>query len=189
MPAECLRLTLIELLESAERALSVSETPARSYIVKAARLLREEDAWSRTGSTGSDYPSTGRLLRWQMQRITRYVEANAARRIVVANLATVAGFSVRHFSFAFRATTGISPHTYVTRYRIQRAQALMLSTQRTLSEIALECGLADQAHLTRIFKFYVGKTPARWRRMQRAFQKDTAVHDAPTGTGQNYRTI
>jgi AraC-like DNA-binding protein len=172
MPAECLRLTLIELLESAERALSVSETPARSYIVKAARLLREEDAWSRTGSTGS-----------------RYVEANAARRIVVANLATVAGFSVRHFSFAFRATTGISPHTYVTRYRIQRAQALMLSTQRTLSEIALECGLADQAHLTRLFKFYVGKTPASWRRMQRAFQKDTAVHDAPTGTGQNYRTI
>ena len=181
MPAERLRLTLIQLLESAERALSDSETHARSYIVEAAILLRQEEARSRSASKDCDYASSGRLLRWQMQLIAKYVQANPARRIAVANLATLVGLSASHFSFAFRATTGVSPHTYVTRHRIHRAQALMLSTERTLSEIALDCGLADQAHLTRLFKFHVGETPATWRRMHRALQEDTAVPGAPTG--------
>jgi len=40
----------------------------------------------------------------------------------------------------------------------------MLSTNKPLSEIAAECGLADQAHLTRLFRKVVGESPAVWRR-------------------------
>jgi AraC-like DNA-binding protein len=40
----------------------------------------------------------------------------------------------------------------------------MLSTMRPLSEIAVDCGLADQAHLTRLFRKIVGESPAAWRR-------------------------
>jgi AraC family transcriptional regulator len=43
------------------------------------------------------------------------------------------------------------------------AKSLMLSTSMPLSEIALNCGMADQAHFTRIFRQSTGDTPARWR--------------------------
>jgi AraC family transcriptional regulator len=156
---------LLELLESAEQALSPVDGPARAYIVRAARLLREVQSPRRRPSPAS--VQRAGLLRWQIQRVARFIAANFSRRIVVADLAAAAGLSVSHFSFAFRSTTGTSPHMYVARYRIQRAQELMLLTERTLSDIALECGLVDQPHLTRLFGLHVGETPATWRRMQR----------------------
>jgi AraC-like DNA-binding protein len=57
-----------------------------------------------------------------------------------------------------------SPHGYIIRRRVERAQGLMLSTARPLRDIAAECGLADQAHLTRLFRRIVGESPAAWRR-------------------------
>jgi AraC-like DNA-binding protein len=47
---------------------------------------------------------------------------------------------------------------------MERAQGLMLSTDKPLSEIAAECGLADQPHFTRLFRRVVGESPAAWRR-------------------------
>jgi AraC-like DNA-binding protein len=47
---------------------------------------------------------------------------------------------------------------------MERAQGLMLSTDKALSEIAAECGLADQSHFTRLFRRFVGESPAAWRR-------------------------
>jgi AraC-like DNA-binding protein len=69
-----------------------------------------------------------------------------------------------HFNVAFRKSVGDSPHQYIIRRRIERAQGLMLSTDLSLSEIAAQCGLADQAHLTRLFRKVAGESPAAWRR-------------------------
>jgi AraC family transcriptional regulator len=44
------------------------------------------------------------------------------------------------------------------------AQRLMLTTQEPLSQIALACGMADQAHLSKLFRRGVGETPGAWRR-------------------------
>jgi AraC-like DNA-binding protein len=52
----------------------------------------------------------------------------------------------------------------VIRRRVERAQGLMLSTDAPLSAIALDCGLADQAHLSRLFRRIVGESPRAWRR-------------------------
>jgi AraC-like DNA-binding protein len=69
-----------------------------------------------------------------------------------------------HFAVAFRNSVGESPREHIIRRRIERAQGLMLSTEKSLSDIAAECGLADQAHLTRLFRRIVGDSPAAWRR-------------------------
>jgi len=54
--------------------------------------------------------------------------------------------------------------TYVSIRRIVRAKALITSTSERLSEIALECGFADQSHLNRKFYRIVGMSPGSWRR-------------------------
>ena len=61
-------------------------------------------------------------------------------------------------------SVGDSPHEYIIRRRMERAQGLMLSTDKALSEIAAECGMADQAHFTRLFRRFVGESPGAWRR-------------------------
>jgi AraC family transcriptional regulator len=50
---------------------------------------------------------------------------------------------------------------------MELAQQLILKTDERLSHIALLCGLADQAHLTRLFRRATGSTPGHWRRCNR----------------------
>jgi len=104
------------------------------------------------------------LAPWQVRRVLAYMDANLDGSIKNKDLAAIARLSVFHFNVAFRNSTGDSPHEYIIRRRMERAQGLMLSTEMSLSEIAGECGLADQAHLTRLFRRVVGESPAAWRR-------------------------
>ena len=100
----------------------------------------------------------------KVRRIERHVDANLERTISVDELATIARLSSGHFSRVFKASVGDTPHTFITRRRVERAQFLMLTTAETLGQIAAACGLTDQAHLTRLFRRFVGETPMAWRR-------------------------
>lgn len=104
------------------------------------------------------------LAPWQVRRALVHIDANLDTPIKNNDLAAIARLSVFHFNVAFRNSVGDSPHEYIIRRRMERAQGLMLSTEMSLSEIAAECGLADQAHLTRLFHRVVGESPAAWRR-------------------------
>jgi AraC family transcriptional regulator len=106
------------------------------------------------------------LAPWQRARITSYVDANLAKRLSTAELAALVRLSTSHFCRAFKASLGCSPHEYVIQCRIVRAKMLMLETGISLAQIALECGLADQAHLSRLFRRRVGTSPSAWRRRQ-----------------------
>jgi AraC-like DNA-binding protein len=55
-------------------------------------------------------------------------------------------------------------HAYVMRQRMRHAQDIMLSSEHHLSRIALECGICDQAHFSRVFRKLVGANPWAWRR-------------------------
>jgi AraC family transcriptional regulator len=104
------------------------------------------------------------LAPWQVRRVLAYIDENLSTPIRNKDLATLARLSTFHFGVAFRNSVGDSPHAYIIRRRMERAQGLMLSTDKTLSEIAVECGLADQPHFTRLFHRVVGESPAAWRR-------------------------
>lgn len=81
-------------------------------------------------------------------------------------LAEIVGLSESHFSRAFRIRFGLSVHAYVTFRRVEASRHLMLTTEAPLSEIALSCGMSDQAHFTKVFKRVVGQPPSRWRKSQ-----------------------
>jgi len=104
------------------------------------------------------------LAPWRLHRVLTHIEANLDTQIRNKDLAAVAGLSLYHFNVAFRNSVGAPPHGYIMRRRVERAQGLMLTTEKPLSEIAIECGLADQPHLTRLFRRMVGVSPAAWRR-------------------------
>lgn len=110
----------------------------------------------------------GGLAPWQIRKVIAHIEANLDKSIRSGDLAALLHLSACHFSRAFRNSFGDSPLEYVIRRRMERAQGLMLSTDAPLSQIALDCGLADQAHFSRLFRRIVGESPSAWRRARLA---------------------
>jgi transcriptional regulator GlxA family with amidase domain len=155
------RDTVSKLLAAATASLDSDRDLAKVCIQRAAELLRS----SRDGKHAPGAPAArGGLAGWQKQRLAEYVAANLGSSIRAAELARVAGLSIGHFFRAFRETFGEPPLLYISRQRMQRCQQLMLSTDAPLSQIALDCGMCDQAHLTRVFRRIVGVNPGVWRR-------------------------
>lgn len=107
---------------------------------------------------------TGGLAGWQLNRVTAYIERHIETPLTTERLAASIHVSTGHFCRAFKVAMGETPHSYVIRQRLRRAQTLMLRTDDTLSQIAFAAGLTDQAHLTRLFRRIVGTTPMAWRR-------------------------
>ena len=75
------------------------------------------------------------------------------------------GLSISHFSRAFHKSTGLAPHAWLLKARIDRAMTMLRRREGSISEIALACGFADHSHFTRVFRRRVGMGPAEWRRL------------------------
>jgi AraC family transcriptional regulator len=108
--------------------------------------------------------SRGGLAAARVERVTAFVEANIGESFRVGDLARVARLSTGHFSRAFKESFGETPLGYVNRRRVRHAQVIMLGSRDPLAKIALDCGMCDQSHLTRVFRRIVGINPAAWRR-------------------------
>jgi len=102
-----------------------------------------------------------------LARVKDYIRTYYASDITVEDLAAVAGLSRAHLTRAFTGAYHVPPHVYLNAVRIARAQDLIRAGM-PLAAVALECGFADQSHLTRRFKGSVGATPSAWEKMQRA---------------------
>ncbi|MDL2409746.1 AraC family transcriptional regulator [Rhizobium calliandrae] len=100
-------------------------------------------------------------------RAKDYLASSAREDITLADVANVCRLSRGHFIRAFRISTGLTPHKWLQRHRVEKAKALLLETDISIAEIALVCGFADQSHLTRVFTALVGSSPALWRRERR----------------------
>lgn len=103
------------------------------------------------------------LQNWRLKRVLQYVDKNLTGKITLQDMAAVAGLSRMHFAAQFRAATGVRPHEYLLRRRIERAQELLKQAEVTLVDIALTVGFQTQAHFTTVFKRFVGDTPYQWR--------------------------
>jgi AraC-like DNA-binding protein len=109
---------------------------------------------------------TGQLSARRLRHVIDFIEANCLRNIRLEELAALVGLSQSYFSTAFKGSTGLAPHQWHTRARIERVKALLLAPRATLTEVAATAGFADQAHMTRVFKRQTGVTPAVWLRSQ-----------------------
>jgi AraC-like DNA-binding protein len=87
-----------------------------------------------------------------------------ASSVPVAELARRSGYSHRVFTEKFRDQVGLAPKAFARVERFQGAVAL-LRTPRSLADVALEAGYADQPHLCRDFAAIAGLSPAAYRRI------------------------
>jgi len=99
-----------------------------------------------------------------VRKVMAYIHQHFTEPISRIDMANYADISERHLDRSFQQDMGITPITYLNRYRIKQAKALMLQTDRTLTEVALDVGFSNSSHFSRVFRREVGSTPSAYRK-------------------------
>jgi AraC family transcriptional regulator len=106
----------------------------------------------------------GGLQKHQLRSALDFINANLEKDISLASISTVVGISPYHFARLFKQSTGLAPHQYLLRSRVERARQMLLRSQGEIAEIAVGVGFCDQSHFTRHFKRVIGVTPKKFVR-------------------------
>jgi AraC family transcriptional regulator len=154
---------LASLLKTATVALNIDRRVTQRCIRRAAALLGI-DLSVRGEATAERLHLQGGLAPWQAKHVKRYIEDKLDSTIRASDLAGLVRLSTSYFFRAFRKTFGDTPVDYITKRRMLRAQELISKSRISLSQVALECGMCDQAHFSRTFRRIVGISPTVWRR-------------------------
>src|SRR6267154_1473966 len=144
--------------------------PRLDSVTTIAKMAREQAA-------------SGKISASAVRRVKEYVEAHLSQSVDLAQMAGVAGLSVSHFAREFRQATGLTPHYYLTRRRVERAQELLANSGSHLSDIASAVGFFDQSHMARHFRQILGTTPRKFRLLHGQRLPVSAAGLAPPRSG------
>ena len=92
-----------------------------------------------------------------------YLRTHLDEPLSVAALTKHLGFSRARVFELFTAETGLAPHHYLIRLRLEKATELLRNTRQSITEIAFATGFASGQHLSRVFRTYHGETPSACR--------------------------
>jgi AraC family transcriptional regulator len=98
----------------------------------------------------------------QLRRTIDFIEANLGGNFGLAELAANVRISPYYFCRLFKQSTGLSPHQFVIRERIEHARQMLKEHRLTTVEIASNLGFSDQSHFARVFRGLVGITPKHY---------------------------
>lgn len=96
-----------------------------------------------------------------------YMEENYMNRIKTQELAEICFMSETNFRRTFKSILGIPPQNYLNRIRVKKACDMMLNTDKSIMEIAMDAGFGDSVSFDRYFKRMLGITPYKWRKLSR----------------------
>ena len=164
-----LREAVHEMFHAISNLLNEELESAQASLQRAALALRLAPCSTELGMVmprKSQPIIRGGLAPWQARVLKTHIETHLDVSLRTKELAKLVQLSSFHFCRVFRVSFGNSPHGYVTRRRIERAQGLILATKMPLGQIAVDCGFADQAHFTKLFRRLTGESPGEWRRVR-----------------------
>ncbi|WP_415764311.1 AraC family transcriptional regulator [Paraburkholderia sp. J10-1] len=102
-----------------------------------------------------------------MRRIEEFFDAHLHGNPSILDLARQCNLSTSYFTDAFKQTTGLTPHQWLLKHRIERAKSQLRETDASLATIASNCGFFDQSHFSRVFSRLEGCGPREWRQHNR----------------------
>lgn len=102
------------------------------------------------------------LASYKLHQIIDYIQANLNEKLSLKIMAQQVDMSKYYFAAQFKQAMGVSPYQYVIEQRIVKAKQLLQQKQRSLAQIALDCGFASQSHFNKVFRQYVGTTPKHY---------------------------
>jgi AraC-like DNA-binding protein len=137
-----------------------------------ARIL--ETIASRVAARPARASSVSPLEAWRVKIAIDFIDQRIDQSLTLAELGASVGLSPMHFAARFRAATGLSPHTFILRRRVEHAQTLLATTRSSVADIAFSVGFRTQAHFTTVFRRHVDDTPHRWRAKHGATQRTMA---------------
>jgi AraC-like DNA-binding protein len=99
----------------------------------------------------------------RMLRARDAMDRQFADPLDIPALARIAHVSQAHFIRTFRATFGETPHRYLQRRRVERAMAMLVSTERSITDICMSVGFSSLGTFSRTFRDIVGESPKDYR--------------------------
>ena len=143
-----------------------SSGPVRKVLVRALmlrlmiQLSRLYEAYSTANGLA---PSRRSLNENSVATAVRFIDENFASVLRVNEIAKMAYLSPDHFTEVFSNVMGRTPRDYIRHVRLEHAKARLQNSNLPITQVALECGLSDHAHLARVFRASVGLTPSQYR--------------------------
>jgi YesN/AraC family two-component response regulator len=98
-----------------------------------------------------------------LRKAERFIWENYTRKISLSEIAKASGLSAPYFSTVFRDEMGENLSCYLNRLRVEKAAAMLETTNHSISAIAAACGFEDQSWFSKIFKNFTGFTPGKYR--------------------------
>jgi AraC family transcriptional regulator len=105
----------------------------------------------------------GGLPQRQVLQVLDYINDHLSQDIKLADLAALLDMSQFHFSHLFKQAIGTSPYQYLLQQRVERAKQLLKQSDRSIAEIASECGFNSHSHLSKTFRQSTSMTPKAYR--------------------------
>jgi AraC-like DNA-binding protein/mannose-6-phosphate isomerase-like protein (cupin superfamily) len=99
----------------------------------------------------------------RLELLFSFLEDNFDRHVGVGEAARICAMSNSHFMYFFKRVTGQSFIAYANHFRVAKAQELLRTTEKSISQISQETGFCDQSHFGSIFRRMVGMTPRHYR--------------------------
>ena len=104
----------------------------------------------------------------RLRRVTDYIRAHIDQDLALAQLGAVVCMSPFHFARLFQRSTGMPPHQFVVRTRIDRDSLLLATQEESIARIAQSVGFRTPSHFATVFRRVTGETPRAYRARYRA---------------------
>jgi len=100
-----------------------------------------------------------------LRKAERFIWENYTRKLSLKEIAAASGLSAPYFSTVFKDEMGENLSNYLNRLRVEKAAAMLITTNEPIGEIAVNCGFEDQSWFSKIFKNNTGFTPGKYREL------------------------
>ena len=116
----------------------------------------------------ADYCRSVTLIKKQndnsiIQKVIEYIEEHKSEKITIADTALALGYNDKYLSRTINEAAGFGFSTLLSTMRMETARNLLKNTQRTIVDIAIECGFGSERNFYRAFKEFTGYTPNEYR--------------------------